>query len=1828
MSKIHCRNHSCKWLAFAEKWSLGLFFLFISLNLSYAQKGNVVPTNASQKNFLKAYKLAFHSSDKDFRSLVSKGDSVLFRPYGEYSVYWATSGANKGSFVYPDSLPSGYNNNVITSTPYTSTYNWQAENNLSIQYKALPKKVAIFRSKIKINDYSINWEAQNFRSLFETFLENNTYYFINEDQLTKEISDTTSLLIIPAFMGENYYIDSLYKVYPTVGSKIKNFLSKGGTIYAEGNASYFLELAGIFSKGTVNFSNTISSTKDILKLNPAADHPIGYASEPLNNELYASSIPLITNSNISVISSATDDNRPVIFTVTGSNAFGGKIICNLGLPTSGGIAKVEQGSRQLQWTFNALLYAFAQKIDVSRLVINKLSPGIIASPNSVSHDRIDTFDVKIMVRNLSNENISSIQLTEDFRNYFQFLDMSSSTSFSLVNGNLNLNLSLGPKTEQLISFRLRTPDPEDPIHSEVDKFIDYDTYMAASLNKTTYTDSEGTHSYNKTRNYADIMFSARLMGDADVNWKTFGPYFKSFKVFMTLENKERTSAVNTVYTQFIPKDIPFYKCDKDLGIPVVKTPGGTFIDVLKGSADKNHPEYDIDSDGYPDAWLDTASIYPKGYQIKDTLIYWANPWKNLKNGGTKIEYEDIDHDGIAPVDENGDGIMETDDPDDKIRAYKVTWNIGTVGGYEYFDPYCSFEIWMDAPDVVAMAAGVAYAQGKLTKPFEGMYYPYTKDIATANLSDTRWKHWMSEPLTDVQMIKQSINNYNGYAFIDTAAEHYSLKPYDSIIGNVPKPEQAMIAVLSLGGEEIDMTHPTPKQSLYSKLEYNTIFNEHKVMPIRTTYAHTAPLPSVLQFEYLGSTYSLKDSMNNPVTTLPANGKAKVQFDIDASTEYSYYWIRFLGHRVKYNDPSLALDGNAGLGDGVFGYFIYEIPKGIGGYQITLPRRSDGSYDLDAIAKVDGHKYQKWIDYDGGDSIQIWEDPFRYQIYIPQLLIPPALVDKNHDGIDDWRDDTGDRMQSASGYYHDAFMPGDGEWMPGPDGTLGSDNFDQLGKVHFTINANYEGFGREGSIDLSKGGTLVCEEVNGGSPWVVFSHVLSGYAKGVDYRLTSSVSTPKVKYGLDSVIIKHTIEDANEPRFFDIKNDPYHLSIGYKDASLTVLAGGRDPVGAVDPIYETTTLMDPTRDHRTVTLIPLASSNPKLQALGYPKTATGTFMEVKVEVVNTNTSSYDWINTTVKPNLSKAGNSSVVLSYVCYPRPLVPNKGGVIPGDQPGSFTTGWRFNQPEGEMIVQLGDTLNKIQAGRKAYFIFLIKVDETLPKGVYDIDFTFSSTAKDYKGNDYGKLDYEVPSAKFSITPKNAKGYPTEYQKYKIDYGKLNELTVNGSEYFQGAKNIKYSSEDVDYTDFNSITNTLPATSDNNTETINLSKVTNLPNADTSKLYLLEKVIVNSYRGGEDIDLTTGENLRYTYDPYGQFSVPGNKLTISPYGPRILINQKLYSVNGNLVDENYNVDADTGKLYVVTRLDVINVGSDVSENTTISVHPGAVYTVLTDSLKPGVTYSNGLISANLGLIAPGETKYVYIYYSFKDAAQDDDLLTVIKLSDIQYSGASDQQLFKYIDNTVVSNDVKDLKLVSISSQKITNTEYSITVNAKNNGIPVQHAMLRIYEVVGGKVIQNPIAFKEIPLFNTGVTETLQVNYTLPNDLANNEQIQIYAKIDDDDIINEINENNNSELKLLVTVTGIKDLKKNFDVSVYPNPFVEKVTFAYNLDNIADAVNITLYNSKGSAIVMFADCPKNEGLHTINWTPGNMATGNYIYRIEIKNKGEKPSVITGVLIKN
>lgn len=1834
-----------------HKFTTIFFLLFVSFKLFAIDC--IVPTDSSQKDFLRAYKFAIQYSYVDYRFINSTMDSVLFPKFGEYSIYWIAEGENRGAFVYPDAIPRDYSG--ITYSTFDK-YQWRNIEHFSLQFKHNTQLVCIFQSSFKQNNSTVSWASFYFKNLLDLNFYDNIYYFANEKYIDSiGISGNTRLLIIPPFrkIGEDdkFYIDKIFSTYPNIKKRIDEFLARGGTIYAEGNAVYFIERLGYISSGSVDFTNSIftsseENTIDVVFSN--VNHPLAFTKFSTNNKLYGSYFPKINFTQAEVIAYEKTTNNPVVFLIRGQNANGGKIIINTGLPTIGGLNELNKGSRQLQWSLNAILSAFCSQIDVTRSVYNELPTEIIAGKNAISYDRIDTFEIRIKVRNLTSSKVDNLTITEWVRDYFKIINTNATgITVSLLSGNAiqYSNISLQPFEEKDIVFLVSTPDPNDKIHEKVDKYISWANYVYVSYCEVKLNGNTGVEYFVKYRNYADLMFSARLIVDTDLNWKNFLYLdFQPFKVFTIIENKERTSALETKYVQFIPKDVPFYWTDQSINIPILKTPGGKYVDVLRGSNDKNNPEFDMDSDGFPDVWLDTSSIFPKGYTIEETEVYWINPWEHLRSGDT-LFYEDINHDGIRAKDSDGDGIVDIEAPGDKIRVWKVTWDIGKVVGYEYFDPYCYYEIWVDPPDLVKLSAGVGKVFGKLDEDVPGMFYPYTKDISKADKNNPYWKYWMEtdkngEPVWK-QFIYQKIHNYEGFTFIDTLKEKYQLKPTDHCVGTVPQPHREFIAVLSLGGREIDMNSPTPSYSPYSNLIYKTIFNETRISPVRTTYTYWAPLPNPLQFEFLTNTFQILDTTGTvPYETLPMFGKALLKFTMDASTEYSYYWIRNAGHDVDYNDPSEKIEGEEKLGDGVFGYLIYDIPKGIGGYKITLPKKADGTYDIDNIVKIDGKPFQKWLDNPNTkNQVEILEDPFQYHIYIPQILIPPALDDDNFDGIDDWIDDRGDRFKSQTGFLHDAFMLGDGEdykewpkepfqddiygmvtsgWYPGEDGTFGDDKFEKLGKTSFEIQAIYEGQGREGSVEISKGGWLVVEEIFGGSPWVITSHTLSGFAVGSNLKLTSKVQPTSVRYGIDTTYVLHTIEDVNEPHSFDINFEPFHLSYGLGDITITTYAGGRDPCNLIQPNIPFSNIVDPVVNRSEITLLPNVETN-KPEFKGYPKQLIGSFIEVRIEV--NNGTDNNLCNLQIIPFIpSELLQTKAVFSYVVYPRPLVPTKfdpssGKIIQGgDDFGSLRTGWRFNQPEGEMLVTLGNTLNLLQPGRRAYFVFLFKIDSSLSSGVYSINFASNGDFITYSGKKVGKFSYKVPSAMFSITKRKPDGTVLEYQKFVLGQSGLKKIQVQGTGAFRGLEKIKWSNKQISYLEFDTLKNTLPGTFDKNNliEIIDLSNFKNFPPKDMTKFYVLEQVEVNSSNLPDKFNLTTGENLFFEVIPIGEFEAKDKALQLSSIGPKITHFKRITSVDGKQVPENAQTIFTKGTQIIEVTFYLLNTGSDIAEDCRLEFYMGKYFSVVEGQTNVAKIGEN-LYEISTGIIVPGEMKIIKLLVAVvpQVCANWYDDQTLVKNIVVHYNGprskfVSKKETFTYSDFSSLDAPSFDIYVRTFlpNVRKVkSGDKVELRWTISNGLIPFANTIdYNIYAILNFKdtLLVHRDTISTMDLFESRSGNIL---YTVPDSIY---FLEFALKVDPDGKLPELCKGNNYATTTMELLGP--DWMRNVDV--YPNPFDYFTLVSYVVSQGISNLDAYIFAMDGTLVAKIPNCPHQLGLNNFYLQMPDLAKGTYVIRFE------------------
>jgi hypothetical protein len=71
----------------------------------------------------------------------------------------------------------------------------------------------------------------------------------------------------------------------------------------------------------------------------------------------------------------------------------------------------------------------------------------------------------------------------------------------------------------------------------------------------------------------------------------------------------------------------------------------------------------------------------------------------------------------------------------------------------------------------------------------------------------------------------------------------------------------------------------------------------------------------------------------------------------------------------------------------------------------------------------------------------------------------------------------------------------------------------------------------------------------------------------------------------------------------------------------------------------------------------------------------------------------------------------------------------------------------------------------------------------------------------------------------------------------------------------------------------------------------------------------------------------------------------------------------------------------------------------------------------------------------------------------------------------------------------------------------------------------------------------------------------------------------------------------------------------YPNPFNPSTQISYNLPQ-AGKVTLTVYNLMGQEVAKLVNEQKNAGSYSIEWAPKNLASGMYIYRINVQTEKE------------
>ncbi len=1852
-----------------------------------------IPTDVTQSDPLSAYGFAA------WQAYISWGERGSYDPslateYGEIPIIWSMG----GDFLFPDTLNASRpfdhaNVGSFSSSTYPQNY-----------CVSLPgdESVAIIKSSVTdVLGVSSTWQYAYFVDLFNRFPDAEGLVKSFVDSTIASYSDfswRTKLIVIPAF--ETYpdtmsvFMDEMVARYPDVGTALIDFLNAGGTIYCEGTGSYLLEAYGILPSGSINLDDPVEGTVtgfcDVDVIDPT--HPMGFDNgSPGIYTVLGPTINIPGMDTILAIASSWDPSdigKPLVAEVA---IGGGRVLVNAGMPTTG--ALITDDEQQWEWTMNAILSAFSNKVMNVRSVftdvdIDSSDVAPIALPVNEAH----TFEVTLRVRNLWNVPIDNVSVVEELKTFYNYEGTVTGPSPSVSYPYLTYDIGTIPAGgEVIITYQLSTPVADDAAWEDLDDYL-FDRnkglgYVSSSILYYTDPDDDVLRSSYRNSIRVRYLFEAEIWADTDLNWKNIlGEYFQPFKMFTIFENKERTSALHTKYVQYIPLDVPIYWVDP-MTVPIIRTPGGKFVDVLRGDWDTNmNGEVDpgeifrdLDGDGDPDAWLDVTTMHPQpddygSFTIEE--IYWLNPWSD--------EYEDIDHDGIRPVDSDGDGVFEIEDPDDKIRAIRCEWthNLDPFPGYGWFDPYASWELWIDPPPLVGMALGAAEAAGSLLVDVDTI-----PEIGDEPYYYDNWEHWMEvDTVTDEIVWKRLVyvhfGAYEGFVFLDDGE---TVPDPDAIdVGHVPWPRREYIAVMNLGGHEPTMTEPQCDSSNYSWIEYETIWGKDKKTPIRVSYTYYTPLPNPLQFEYISCTYKITDATTGAeMQYLPKYGEADIDFELCASTEYSRYWLKNVGQDhgqfiFDYDSEgsgwerfSAAPDG---YGDGVVGYMVHEIPKGIGGYEIDLPRDGGGAIDIDAL--VDGFMPYMIGFPDVGEEIVVYEYPFKWEILIPQILIPPALDDDNFDGEDDWDDDFGDRFVSGTGYLHDLWPPMNGEdaedtfavnpwdittpiegdlaephegWCPGADSSYGDDLCEHLGETRLKVHVKYTGNGYEGPAEINKGVWLVNEEIFGGSPWVQWSHAQFAFAKGHSIGFASRSATPSViPLHPDTVLMRWRIAEWDEPKEFDIDYDPYLDGTGYGKISLTTHVGGREPASLFEPDAYWMARIDPDDEAVTVTALPWVTPDDTiLSAEGYPRTETGSFLQFIVEVDNN--SGDHWYNTTVAPNIAGLPGCEPFLCYGCYPRPFVPQhvefdstgEPIVTSGDDPRSFTAGWRFNPSADEVLFQVGEVdgsiaIPEIQSSRRGYFIWHLQIDPSLPVGVYEIPLKLSALSRHYDESGPGTpVSVDVPPAKFAIVERD--GATIVEPAYLISAEA--ELTDFATE-FEDYVGMWDPSSDVRWGYSQPTMENWATLSPVSAAVVGEELTATMPSAVASPWP--PSIYVDNFWIGAKVDVdppSANESLPLDEGAIGGYNdfmgIPREFSTYPIYvearGAKLKLSKSVTEVNGVEVDSTGYFYLTQGDNDVRIELVAQNIGNDIAYDIAIQGDVGVDATFMgADSTYP-FTYDSGAkvvywadfahippgaerrIPVDLEVNASGSEEVLELFYAFAVEFTETDESGEV-LPDVRYRPSDDDTIFYGVD--LFFNE-GDLAISDRDPVVGDNVNLQATVRIDGN-TTAKNVVVRFFE--GEQQIGTDQIIAEMNPADSFATVT--VPYGIEKDYAT-----LYAIVDPDSLLGELKETNN--IVTLELVIGKGDPIRQ--VVNFPNPFKDYTEFTYILGEPMTDVSIKVFTVRGRPVRHFDMCPNSVGYNALGWDGTDsrgdpIANGTYIYKVlATDEKGETHEVIERIV---
>lgn len=466
------------------------------------------------------------------------------------------SPARAGDFY----LPPG---EALTSTAslYTA-YSLSGTLPLSRAYALFPAHVAVWRSTVTVPvavdaGYVVaGWEIAEIRQVFDDALMGAVPYDVLTEAQMADRLPAYDVLILPAFRSSAR--DAVVQRLQSGGAFTawRDFVSRGGTILAQGSALYLLEAAGIFPAGTVNLDAPVPLLPEDALVNRGRlrlrqpDSPLAYSW--LTDTLYVLDDPLIVPEEpMEVVAEFanldTEDVYPALIRYPVGT--GGQVIGIVGHPTD------PARRDELPLFMDALLLACAGQADFYGDAVQTFNPHY-PSHQIPLYESVP-LSASLVVENLWDAPLTDVRVTE-----------------TVAGGYTVLTATIHPTPTRLMTTAagetvLLWSWPDLAAHQ-----VTTLTYQAVtdpqvlaagegtfSRGRLAYTATDGRPVVISHRPFRlTALMAARLVGDRDIEADRHyiipaqGVYLDAA---FSLENKEETWARNLQHTDWVLLLMPF-----------------------------------------------------------------------------------------------------------------------------------------------------------------------------------------------------------------------------------------------------------------------------------------------------------------------------------------------------------------------------------------------------------------------------------------------------------------------------------------------------------------------------------------------------------------------------------------------------------------------------------------------------------------------------------------------------------------------------------------------------------------------------------------------------------------------------------------------------------------------------------------------------------------------------------------------------------------------------------------------------------------------------------------------------------------------------------------------------------------------------------------------------------------------------------------------------------------------------------------------------------------------------------------------------------------------